>query len=99
MDFACNLLGSNARSTDADLAQLLVIVSDGRGVSSEGEAAVRTAVRKAKHQQIFMVFVIIDNPDSKVRIHLYNFWSSRNVFSSVLSIYIFVQYTYIMFFF
>nr|XP_024217810.1 midasin [Halyomorpha halys] len=48
-----------------DSAQLLVIISDGRGVMSEGESVVRSAVRKANHTRLFIVFIIIDNPQTK----------------------------------
>jgi len=44
---------------------LLIIVSDGR-VMSEGPDRVKQAVRRARHSGIFMVFVIVDNPESKV---------------------------------
>ncbi|BET00740.1 ATPase family associated with various cellular activities (AAA) [Nesidiocoris tenuis] len=65
VDFTTALLSSCAKKTDADVAQLLVILSDGRGVMSEGEASVLSAVRSAKHQRIFIIFVIIENPNSK----------------------------------
>ncbi|XP_054265359.1 midasin-like isoform X1 [Macrosteles quadrilineatus] len=54
-----------ARRGVTDIAQLLVIVSDGRGVMNDGEEVVRQAVRRAKHSGVFMVFVIVDNPQSK----------------------------------
>lgn len=47
-------------------AKLLVVLSDGRGVFSEGMEKVNRAVRKARLSDIFLVFVIIDNPLSKV---------------------------------
>lgn len=43
-------------------AQLLIILSDGRGILSEGQSVVKTAVRRARLAGIFIVFVIIDNP-------------------------------------
>lgn len=49
-----------------EVAQLLIIISDGRGVFSEGLEKVRIAVRRATDLGIFLVFVIIDNPKSKV---------------------------------
>ncbi|KAK7603581.1 hypothetical protein V9T40_003580 [Parthenolecanium corni] len=55
--------GSSSRA--AKTAQLLVIVSDGRGVSSEGSAAVKSAVRTAKQAGIFIVFIIVENPNMK----------------------------------
>lgn len=47
-------------------AQLLVIMSDGRGIKSEGPDVVKNAIRRAKSIGIFIVFIIIDNPISKV---------------------------------
>lgn len=52
--------------TSAPNAKLLIVVSDGRGIFSEGETFVQQAIRRAKFQDIFMVFVIIDNPENKV---------------------------------
>lgn len=67
VNFACGVFNRNpGRRGMTDIAQLLVIVSDGRGVMNDGEEVVRQAVRRAKHMGIFMVFVIIDNPHSKV---------------------------------
>ncbi|ESP03976.1 hypothetical protein LOTGIDRAFT_230254 [Lottia gigantea] len=48
-----------------ETSQLLLIVSDGRGLFSEGMEAVKSAVRKAREANIFLVFVIIDNPENK----------------------------------
>lgn len=47
-------------------AQLLVIMSDGRGIKSEGPDIVRNAIRSAKANGVFIVFIVIDNPTSKV---------------------------------
>ena len=55
--------GTTARH---ELAQLLMIVSDGRGLFLEGVDTVKQAVRRALNSGIFLVFVIIDNPNSKV---------------------------------
>ncbi|KAG8189748.1 hypothetical protein JTE90_012923 [Oedothorax gibbosus] len=52
-------------SMSKDTAQLLVIISDGRGINNEGEKAVLEAVRQARDNNIFMVFIIIDNPNNK----------------------------------
>ncbi|VEN33727.1 unnamed protein product, partial [Callosobruchus maculatus] len=65
VDFATEMFSQSQKQTTAVNAKLLVIVSDGRGVFSEGETYVRQAVRRAKLADIFMVFVIVDNPDSK----------------------------------
>lgn len=67
VNFTCTLLSKHRPSrSENEFAQLLIIVSDGRGVLNEGEAKVAAAVRRAKHQGVFMVFIIIDNPTSKV---------------------------------
>ncbi|XP_067673927.1 midasin-like [Haliotis asinina] len=48
-----------------ETSQLLLIVSDGRGLFMEGMEVVQSAVRQAREANIFLVFVIIDNPQSK----------------------------------
>ncbi|XP_068697530.1 midasin-like [Montipora foliosa] len=48
-----------------DTSQLLLIVSDGRGIFLEGMETVQKAVRVAREANIFMVFVILDNPANK----------------------------------
>ncbi|XP_055945739.1 midasin-like isoform X2 [Argiope bruennichi] len=48
-----------------ETAQLLVILSDGRGVNNEGKDTIVSAVREARDNNIFMVFIIIDSPKSK----------------------------------
>lgn len=67
VDFATTLFTANCSrsSSSSEQAQLLIIVSDGR-VMSEGPDRVKQAVRRARHSGIFMVFVIVDNPESKV---------------------------------
>ncbi|XP_044268494.1 midasin [Tribolium madens] len=65
VDFVSEMFAQSQMHSSALIAKLLVIVSDGRGVFSEGESVVRQAVRRAKLANIFMVFVIIDNPENK----------------------------------
>lgn len=65
VDFATEVFNQSQVHSSALNAKLLVIVSDGRGVFSEGETYVRQAIRRAKLSSIFMVFVIIDNPENK----------------------------------
>ncbi|XP_053396218.1 midasin-like isoform X2 [Mercenaria mercenaria] len=48
-----------------ETSQLLLIVSDGRGLFMEGMEVVKTAVRQAREAKVFIVFVIIDNPKNK----------------------------------
>lgn len=45
---------------------LLLVLSDGRNIFSEGEQCVRNAVKLARLQRIFIVYIIIDNPENKV---------------------------------
>lgn len=67
VDFATTLFTATCSrsSSSSEQAQLLIIVSDGR-VMSEGPDRVKQAVRRARLSGIFMVFVIVDNPESKV---------------------------------
>lgn len=69
LDFCTVLFEEQTIRSDALNAKLLVIVSDGRGIFSEGETKVIQAVRRARQLGIFLVYVIIDNPDNKV-----SFW-------------------------
>ncbi|XP_030850211.1 midasin [Strongylocentrotus purpuratus] len=48
-----------------ETSQLLVIVSDGRGLFLEGMETVKNAVRAARDANIFLMFVVIDNPENK----------------------------------
>lgn len=61
--------GTSSHATKS--AQLLVIVSDGRLVTSEGVEVVKSAVRTAKQAGIFIVFIIVENP--KVEVSVYEF--------------------------
>ena len=65
------MLGAKVRQQGAmnqqETSQLLVILSDGRGLFLEGMETVRQAVRQAREANVFVVFVIIDNPENKVR--------------------------------
>ncbi|XP_013187576.2 midasin [Amyelois transitella] len=65
LDFCTVLFEEQTVRSDAINAKLLVVVSDGRGIFSEGETRVLQAVRRARQQGIFLVYVIIDNPDNK----------------------------------
>lgn len=56
----CKHLVPNSRTS-----QLLLIVSDGRGVDSEGDQTIQRAVLALKELNIFSVFLIIDNPEHK----------------------------------
>ncbi|XP_061563343.1 midasin [Cololabis saira] len=52
-------------SANAETAQLLVIVSDGRGLFLEGKERVMAAVRAARAANVFVIFVVLDNPNSR----------------------------------
>ncbi|XP_054474709.1 midasin [Anoplopoma fimbria] len=52
-------------SLNSDTAQLLVIVSDGRGLFLEGKERVMAAVRAARSANVFIIFVVLDNPNSR----------------------------------
>lgn len=52
--------------TSSDSAKLLVVLSDGRGIFSEGTKIVNNAIRRAKLADIFLVFIVVDNPVNKV---------------------------------
>lgn len=52
--------------TSSDNAKLLVVLSDGRGIFSQGTKSVNDAIRRAKLANIFLVFIVVDNPINKV---------------------------------
>lgn len=52
------------------MAQLLLIVSDGRGLFLEGKERVAAAVQAARSANVFVIFVVLDNPNSRVRLLL-----------------------------
>ena len=64
------------------VSQLLLIISDGRGLFNEGEALVRQAVRNIQEHHVFTVFLVMDsysNKDSILDIKVPVFDSSGNV--------------------
>ncbi|XP_048209797.1 midasin isoform X2 [Perognathus longimembris pacificus] len=48
-----------------ETARLLLIVSDGRGLFLEGKERVLAAVQAARNANIFVIFVVLDNPSSR----------------------------------
>jgi len=52
----------------ADTSQLLLIVSDGRCLGDRRK--VKAAVRRAQDAQIFLVFIVLDNPNKEVGVSL-----------------------------
>lgn len=73
VDFTVDMFDSQKSSTDS--AKLLVVLSDGRGVFSEGLDQVNNAVRRARLADIFLVFIIVDNPLNKVGRSAFSFLS------------------------
>ncbi|XP_035880357.1 midasin isoform X5 [Phyllostomus discolor] len=53
------------QSVSPDTAQLLLVVSDGRGLFLEGKDRVQAAVQSARNANIFVIFVVLDNPSSR----------------------------------
>ncbi|NXX88474.1 MDN1 protein, partial [Centropus bengalensis] len=54
-----------SQSIHPETAQLLLIVSDGRGLFLEGKERVTAAVQAARNASIFVIFVVLDNPNSR----------------------------------
>uniref|UniRef100_M4AJ01 Midasin n=1 Tax=Xiphophorus maculatus TaxID=8083 RepID=M4AJ01_XIPMA len=54
-------------SLSSETAQLLLIVSDGRGLFLEGKERVVTAVQAARTANIFVIFVVLDNPNTRLQ--------------------------------
>eukprot|EP00063_Salmo_salar_P024834 XP_013999669.1 PREDICTED: midasin-like [Salmo salar] len=52
-------------SMNTETAQLLLIVSDGRGLFLEGKDRVTAAVQAARSANVFVIFVVLDNPNSR----------------------------------
>ncbi|XP_055630736.1 midasin [Toxorhynchites rutilus septentrionalis] len=76
---------------------LLLVLSDGRNIHSEGEKKVKNSVKLARLQRIFIVYVIIDNPDNKhsvmdIRVPLFTADRSEIVMTSYLDVFPFPYY-------
>ncbi|KAG1714127.1 Midasin [Nymphon striatum] len=56
---------ANQGHSATETSQLLLIISDGRGLFYEGKKKVNAAIRFAKQNNIFMVFIVLDNPNNK----------------------------------
>ncbi|KFR09321.1 Midasin, partial [Nipponia nippon] len=54
-----------SQNINPETAQLLLIVSDGRGLFLEGKERVTAAVQAAQNANIFVIFVVLDNPNSR----------------------------------
>lgn len=55
--------GASRSANSSNIYQLLLIVSDGRGINSGGNEHLHRAILKLKEMSIFSVFLIIDNPE------------------------------------
>ena len=56
---------ASSASRNLTVSQLLIIVSDGRGVFHEGREKVMQAVLRARHAGYFCLFLIVENPTAK----------------------------------
>lgn len=56
---------TSAKLSGNEISQLLLIISDGRGVFNDGEQVVKERIRRLRDTGIFVVFVVIDNPKNK----------------------------------
>nr|XP_056712126.1 midasin [Euleptes europaea] len=54
-----------SQNMNPETAQLLLIVSDGRGLFLEGKERVTAAVQSVQNANIFVIFVVLDNPNSR----------------------------------
>ncbi|XP_060039925.1 midasin-like, partial [Erinaceus europaeus] len=54
-----------SQSISPETAQLLLVVSDGRGLFLEGKDRVLAAIQAARNANIFVIFVVLDNPSSR----------------------------------
>ena len=52
-------------SSSFNISKLLFILSDGRGIFYEGIETVRSAIRNAIQQGIFIVFILLETPANK----------------------------------
>uniref|UniRef100_F6U6K8 Midasin n=2 Tax=Ciona intestinalis TaxID=7719 RepID=F6U6K8_CIOIN len=65
VDYMKKARASFGSSADPRLSQLLLIISDGRGLYIEGREKVTNAIRTAVDSKIFIAFIILDNPKMK----------------------------------
>lgn len=60
---SCRQSGTSRAGNGSNICQLLLIVSDGRGINSTGNEHLQRAILKLKEMSIFSVFLVIDNPE------------------------------------
>ena len=61
LDFTSRYFMQNSGGQNSD-EKLLIIVSDGRGIFSQGRAQVAETIKRARSRGIFIILIIIDNP-------------------------------------
>jgi len=67
VNFAIDMFENQHGSSDN--VKLMLILSDGKGIFEEGEKVVKSAVARAKAQNIFVLFIPVENPTCKVTIN------------------------------
>ncbi|CAG9805676.1 unnamed protein product [Chironomus riparius] len=65
LDFTRVMNQEDASSSNALFEHLMIVLSDGRNIFSEGEKRVKNAIKMARLQRMFLIYIIIDNPDNK----------------------------------
>lgn len=71
LDFT-RVMNQDSCQSDAGIFEhLLIVLSDGRNIFSEGEKKVRNAIKMARLQRVFIIYIIIDNPTNKVSIFFF----------------------------
>ncbi|EZA61758.1 Midasin [Ooceraea biroi] len=63
VNFAMGMFENQRGSSDN--AKLMIILSDGMGVNSEGKGIIQSVVKRARMQDIFLIFIIAENPNGK----------------------------------
>lgn len=71
LDFTRVMNQEDASGSSALFEHLTIILSDGRNIFSEGEKRVRNAIKMARLQRMFLIYIIIDNPDNKVKLSIH----------------------------
>ncbi|XP_058826762.1 midasin [Topomyia yanbarensis] len=98
LDFVRTFNSEDLSSSDNGIFEnLLLVLSDGRNIYSEGEKKVKNSVKLARLQRIFVVYVIIDNPENKhsimdIRVPLFTQDRSEIVMQSYLDVFPFPYY-------
>ncbi|KAI6654086.1 Midasin [Oopsacas minuta] len=77
--------------------QLMIIISDGRGIFLEGKDIVEKAVRQTMDNGIFVIFIILDSPDNKdsivdIKVPVFSQTNTLPQFKSYLEIFPFPFY-------